>query len=308
MVSIENNNIKGKNDKYLGIDIGGTTAKYAIITGEGKITGQSFFETGFSMEKDEFMSTLLKVVSEAVKNNNISGVGICTLGIVNPEDGEVLGGNDNMPALKSLKLKKAISGVFPKLPVVVMNDVNAMAYGEQWLGAAQNCSDFFCVALGTGLGGCAVVNSKILDGSHFHAGEIGYLDYNGESEYCEKYISTKFVMEEAAALLGVDSIDGFEFFDRIRKGDSTCLEVFDRWTSRIARLIANIIIILDPEKVIIGGGVSREGETLVRPIRDKIKKMLPHEFNGQTSIVAAKCANNAGMLGVVWALMKQEAR
>lgn len=284
--------------QYLGIDIGGTTAKYAVISQHGGKSCAGSFSTGAAMTRREFLASLDAVVGKAMEKG-ISGIGVSTLGIINPQTGEVLGGVENMPALKNLNLAVELGGRFPHLPVAVYNDVKAAALGERWLGAAAGCDSFFCITMGTGLGGCAFLNGHLVDGAHHRAGEIGYLDYRSKTDYCEHHLSTGHVMGKAARQLGLDHINGFEFFDNIRRGDAACQAILDEWVERIARLVANIIILLDPEKIIIGGGVSAEEEHLLYPIRKRLAHMLPQGFVGQTEVVMARCGNEAGMLGAV---------
>jgi glucokinase len=287
--------------KYLGIDIGGTSAKHSIVYSSGKIENQSSFKTGLDLTKEEFLKRLDTVINNAVKLG-IEGIGISTLGVVNTKTGEILGGVANLPILKNANLIQEIHKKHADLPISVCNDAHAMALGEHWLGAGKDCDNFYCIAFGTGLGGCAVVNSKVLSGAHFRAGEIGYLDYKDKYNYCEHQLSTIFVTKQAAKLLGKE-LNGIEFFNLVRKGDKICLEIFDKWINNISRLIANIIIHFDPEKVILGGGISSEGDFLLSPIQEKISKMLPSEFVGQTKIETAKCKNNAGILGAVYNLL-----
>lgn len=291
--------------QYLGIDIGGTSAKYAYITEQGVIGQRGSFETGLSVSKEAFLDSLFQVVNEAVKNK-VSGIGICSLGFVHPETGQILGGVENMPYLNELNLRDLISKHHPALSVQICNDVKAIARAEEWVGAAKGCANFLCIALGTGLGGAIVIDSELVEGAHFRAGEIGYMDYKNEDDYLEKYSSTKYVMEEAAHKLGLTSIDGFEFFRLVKEQNSICLAILEEWVQKIARFLANIIVILDLEKVIIGGGISQEKDLLIPGVRAAVNTMLPPEFRGQTSIEAAQYANDAGMLGAVSTLLRQQ--
>lgn len=282
----------------LGIDIGGTSAKYAIIDAAGNILRRGSFETGAGLEKEVFLHKLTEVIEEAV-GGNIAGVGLCTLGVVNRKTGQIMGAAQNMPFLDGLNLKEYLKTRFPGLPVCISNDVKAVARGERWLGAAKDCRNFFCVTLGTGLGGALVIDSHVVEGSHFHAGEIGYLDYKNDSDYVEKKVSTKVVMERAAKELGRKELDGFQFFDLVRGGEATCLRILDEWVEDIARFIANLNITLDLDMILIGGGVSNESDILIPRIASRVEQMLPPEFRGQTKIAAAQFTNDAGMLGAV---------
>lgn len=287
--------------QYLGIDIGGTSAKCAVIDQTGKILHKDSFATGTAVSQEQFLHSLLRTADNAVKCG-IVGIGICCLGIVNSHTGEILGGVENMPYLNGLNLKTLLSQRYPKLPICISNDVKAVARGEQWLGAAKDCRSFACVALGTGLGGAVVIDGRLVEGAHFRAGEICYTDYHDSDEYLEKHTSTMHVMEQAAGELGVAGIDGFAFFRMVRDGNAVCCAVLDQWIGRIARFIANILVLLDLEAVIIGGGVSREGDVLIPLLSKAVDERLPPAFRGQARIVAAKHAGDAGVLGAVSSL------
>ena len=287
-------------EKYLGIDIGGTSGKYGIVQPNGCIIEQNSFPTGKKMSQKQLLSKVFEVVDDALLKG-VAGVGISTLGIVNSETGKISGGVANLPSLKTINLKQALAQRYPRIPLHICNDVQAVAKAEQRFGAGKNCSNFFCITFGTGLGGCAVVNSEIVQGAHFRAGEIGYLNYTNEHNYCEHYLSTGFVMKHAAQKLGIAEISGVTFFEKLQKKDSICMEVFDEWITNISRLIANIIILLDTQKVILGGGISVMRQVLLDPINEKLQSMLPIDFRGQASVEISRYEKDAGILGSVCA-------
>lgn len=290
---------------YLGFDIGGTGVKYAVVDEEGKFLTSGSFPSGMEMVREDLVKQMSSLIEKYIANYHVAGVGISTLGIVNGEIGEVVSGAQNLPAIEGFRMREYFEGRFPKLEVAVMNDVHAAALGEHTFGAARGCKHFFCITFGTGLGGCAVVDSNRVYGSHYHAGEIGYLDYRGSGEYCEKELSTGFVMQKAARALDREKIDGIEFFELVKKGDAVCTEIFEEWTVGIARLISNIVILLDPEKVVLGGGISGQGDFILNPVREKLKTMMPEDFFRHMKVEMAQCANDAGILGAVSRWMKQ---
>lgn len=296
-----------QNKQYLGIDIGGTTAKYALISDRGDIRCKSSFSTGKHSSKSDFLQSLFRVTDWAV-DLGVKGIGICSLGIINPDSGAILGGVQNMPYLHGVNFLEVLAERYPHHPVRISNDVKAIARGEQWMGAARDCSNFFCIALGTGLGGALVLDSKLVEGTHYRAGEICYVNYRNNQDYLEKYTSTKYMMKLAARTLGVSDLDGFEFFHRVHNGDPACCNILDVWIHTLARFVANILIILDLEKVIIGGGISKESDILIPRLTKAVSSMLPPEFRGQASIEAAQCANDAGMLGAISLLALQDDR
>lgn len=293
-----------KKKNYLGFDIGGTGVKYAVVSEEGKFLTAGSFPSGMDMTREELVKQMSSLIKRYIAEYCIAGVGISTLGIVNGEMGEVVSGVQNLPAIEGFNMREYFQKRFPGLKVAVMNDVHAVALGERAFGAARGCKHFFCVTFGTGLGGCAIVDSNRVYGSHYHAGEIGYLDYRDGGVCCEKELSTGFVMRRAAKALGREQINGIEFFKLVKEGNVVCAEIFEEWMGGIARLISNIVILLDPEKVILGGGISGQGDFILNPVREKLKTMMPEEFFRHMKVEMAQCANDAGILGAVSKWMK----
>lgn len=289
--------------RYLGIDIGGTSTKYAMISAQGEISEVASFPTGRGCSQTDFLQRFFAVIDAAVKHGKICGIGLACLGVIDSTTGNIIGGVNNLPIINDLNFKSLLQERYPDLPVHICNDVKAAALGELWLGAGRGCGNFFCMAFGTGIGGAAVLNGKVLMGHHCRAGEIGYIDYNGQDDYYERYTSTKYVMEQAAKRLGISTITGIEFFARVRANDVVCQEVLSEWSNKIARLIANLIVVLDVEKIILGGGISPQLNLMIPLIESSLGKMLPQGWQEQTEIVAAECGNKAGMLGAVSVLV-----
>ncbi len=282
---------------YLGIDIGGTAIKHAVITNDGRIISEGIFDT--RNEPSLFLLDIIALIDKAIAESEIQGVGISCLGIIDPAQGRIVAGAHNMVFLETMNIVSEIKKKHPQMPVNICNDVWSMAMGELWQGAGRDYANIFCITLGTGLGGCAIVKNEIISGAHSRAGEIGFFDYRSDINCLETQLSTKHAMMEVAKLLGVSSIDGQEFFDLVQNGNEICSAFLEVWAMRIARMIANIIIFFDPEVVLIGGGVSKQGDILLYPIRRHINTFLPKQFHGQTKIMMAHNSNKAGMLGAV---------
>ena len=289
----------------LGIDIGGTSAKYALIGEDGRMRDQGHFPTGRHMAKEAFLEELFRVTDRAV-DERIRGFGICSLGILDRDSGCIVGATENLPFLTGMNLGELLRQRYGEIPVYINNDVKAAALGEWWLGAAKGCRNFCCITFGTGLGGAFVLDSKLVEGVHFRAGEIGYLDYRGKDDYLEKKVSTGHLMKNAAGRLGIPRIDGVDFFRRGRAGDAVCEAVLEDWTEQSARFIANIFLMLDLEKVIIGGGISNEKGLLLPKLENRVRQMVPEQFADEVSIVMAERCNHAGMLGAVSVFLAKE--
>lgn len=291
--------------RYLGVDIGGSSVKYGIVTGGGDILSTGGFRTGSSCTLPGFATHLEEMVEMSL-GQGVVGIGVSTLGIVHAETGDILGGAENALWLGQCNLRKLIRKVGgTNLPVAVLNDAKAVALGEGWLGAAKGVRDYACVTLGTGVGGAFVLGGRLLEGAHFRAGEIAYCDYLSEDDYIEKNLSTIHFLNYAAEKLRVAELGGIEFIERVRAGDSACTSLLEEWMDRLAAFLANFIAALDVELIIIGGAVSRDGDVLMPVLRRQVETHLPHYMRGQTRIEAARLANQAGMLGAVAYLLKK---
>ncbi|MDF2631525.1 MAG: hypothetical protein K0Q85_121 [Caproiciproducens sp.] len=285
---------------YLGIDIGGTMIKWGLIRSDGIVLESGLVATEPERGQQCFLQKLLKLITR-VKGRGIAGIGISTAGIVDSSSGTVIDGIQNIPFLKGLNLKTFLEGE-TGLSVRVVNDVRAAALGEKWIGAGQDCDTFFCMTIGTGIGGCLMIDSKIFEGAHFRAGEIGYFNYEDETRFLEKHSSARGLLENAKEELG-EVLSSSEFFERVQKNDTRTVGVFDHWVGQIAKAIATVIILFDPQKVIIGGGITEQGSLLLNVIRQRTAECLPDGFAVQCPIELATCKNDAGVVGAVRFLM-----
>lgn len=282
------------NDIALAFDIGGTSTKYAYVSSKGEIMKKSSFRTSEMYTIEELLTEMYSAIESALKDG-IQQVGIASLGIFN-KSGMCLGGVENLPFLENKNLVERIKSKYPEVTCHIINDGVAAAMGEYWLGEGRGCENFICMTLGTGIGGAVVINGKPLLGSHYQSGEIGYSNYRSKDDYLELHYSTKGVLREAASRLGVEKVRGIEFSDKVKQGDTVCEELFHEWMDALASMLANSILLLDPEKLIIGGGISGEKEWICNGLDAKLQKYLPEGFNNIV-VSTAENGNDAGILG-----------
>lgn len=292
--------------EYFGIDIGGTSTKYAKVDSRGVIKERGSFDTFRSMSREAFLKEIFSACDTAV-SKGVQGIGISSLGVIDSESGCYLGGLQNLPALQGLNLKETLEDRYPGLPVIILNDAKAAALGELWVGEGRDCSSLLCITLGTGIGGALVVNGKLVHGFHNRAGEVGYTDYKSESDFKEAHISTEAVMKKMSKKVN-EPMDGFKFFKRCYNKEPEYLAALEEWMRGVARLIANLCLLLDPQKVLIGGGISSEYEILIPMLTKFTDEMMPAEFRGQTVIAPAGNSYNAGILGAVAGLILKDSR
>nr|WP_295972697.1 ROK family glucokinase [uncultured Bacillus sp.] len=317
--------------RLIGIDIGGTSTKIALLTKDGKIIEKRDIPTPFQDDGSFLSGRVIDTIyallrSNRLKISSIAGIGLGAPGPVQAEKGyfyEIpnLEWPDRYPA-KSL-LEQA-SG----LPVRINNDANCAALGEMWRGAGMGASHLVCVTLGTGIGGGVIINGAILQGSRGAAGEIGHVTSvaeNGARCNCGKTgcletvasatgivrLATERVearrdsSNKLTSLLketGVLTAKGI--FDLARTGDRTAMEVVEEAAHYLGIALANIANTLNPEKIIIGGGVSNARDLLYDPVKRIYDKHVFPFSASATEITLAQLGNDAGVIGAAW-LIKQ---
>lgn len=285
---------------FAALDIGGTFIKYGTVREKGEVVTR--FETPTEAHKGaaELMDRICGIIDSLLKNNaDIAGIGISTAGIVDSGSGTIVYANDNFPGYAGVNIKGTLEKKF-RLPVLVNNDVNSAALAELWVGAARGRNSFFCMTVGTGIGGAIVIDEKLFRGSNFMAAEVGYFNKKGRGEYYENRASVTALIDMVKKELGpAGATDGVSIFNNINAGAAQYLEIFERWTDELSAGIANVICMFDPGLVLIGGGVSRQ-KIFIDAVRRKIKDLLPPVFVEGTVINAAGCGNDAGMIGSVY--------
>lgn len=286
---------------YVALDIGGTSIKYGIVNDKGEVVNK--FETPTEAHKgaDNLISKVIDIIKAMLeKNPDTCGIGISTAGVVDTENGVILYANNNLPGYTGARIKEVVEQKF-SIPTIVNNDVNAAAMAEYWVGAGKNKKTFFCMTIGTGIGGAIIIDGKLFKGMNFRAAEIGYMNKTSDDYYFEKAASTSALINKVKKELKVDeNIDGLSIFECVKKGDTALNRIFDQWIDEICRGIANIICMFDPGIIIIGGGVSKQKDFLIDRLKKNLPKFLPESFMNGTLIEVAECGNDAGIIGAVY--------
>ncbi len=310
---------------FLGIDLGGTNIAVGVVNEQYEIVGRAGRKTNLPRPAEEILDDMAAAAKEAVANaglelSDISGCGIGSPGSVNSCEGIVYTSNNlNFKLLPLKDMMEARLGV----NCLVQNDANAAALGEMLCGAGKGSNSFIAVTLGTGVGGGIIINNHMLTGTNFAGGELGHtvIDANGQKCTCgrkgcwETYASatalikqTKQKMEECPdskmwkiAKANDGKVNGLTAFDAMRAGDAAGTEVVNRYCEYVAIGVTNMVNIFQPDILCIGGGVSKEGETLLGPIRDYVAKhRYSKNIDKQTVIKAARLGNDAGIIGAAF--------
>lgn len=281
------------------LDIGGTAIKSALYN-DGMLTDIKETPTEAAQGGVHVVNRVKEIIKEYQCNHSFERVGISTAGQVDSVRGEIIYANENIPGYMGTKLKNIVEEAF-HVPVKVENDVNAAAIGEAAFGAGKSYKEFVCLTYGTGVGGAIFANGELYTGSSYSAGEFGAIVTHPEDRILgkdmftgcyEKYASVTALVNSA---LRVDAslTSGRKIFERI--GEPKVKEVVDRWILEIIYGLTTVIHMLNPECVILGGGVMEQPYVLER-LREQLYQHIMSSYH-HVVIEKAALGNRAGMLG-----------
>jgi predicted NBD/HSP70 family sugar kinase len=281
---------------FLAFDIGGTQIKYGIVTEKGEILSHWIMDTEAHFGGRAIIDKVITASKTTTANNAVSGIAISTAGQVNFHTGTIVAAGETIPEYTGVEIKKLVSQALG-LSVEVRNDVDCAALGEMWLGD-HDCRNFIALTVGTGIGGAIVIDGKMYAGHSFSAGEWGYMLVEGEP--FEKNASMSGLIRFANRYREQRQWTGKEIFDFYDQGDEQIQEAVRQFYRYLAMGISNLIYIFNPEKVIIGGGVTARGERFLQEVQAEINNYLLPSFQRNTEVVLAKLSNHAGMIGAVY--------
>ena len=300
----------------LGIDVGGTAVKLGLMTREGQILAREEAPVNGDGYATPVLTSVLRTAERFLKSGKaeLEGVAVSATGQVDDRRGIVIGTNGSIPGYEGTDFKTAFESGYG-VPVHVLNDANAAALGESFLGAGKGYRDVLMVTLGTGVGGGVVSGGRLVRGHRGIAGELGHfsIDRGGLPCSCggrgcfERYASATALLRMARDAVPADPVrDGRDFFDRVRRGEKTLSEVLEQWLDGAALGLAGLIHIFNPEIVLIGGGISAQQELLINPLREKVFGLLMPRFSEGLRLEAAHLGNDAGMIGALKFWLDQE--
>lgn len=308
---------------YLGVDLGGTTIKVGLINEAYQMIQSMSRPTGRERSSEEVLKDVAMLCLEVMKlqgitEKEIHSIGMGSPGIASPKEGIILS-SSNLN-FDHVNVRKEIQK-YIDTEVYVENDANCAALGEAICGAAKGESSVVVVTLGTGVGGGIVIQGKLNHGSFFGAGEIGHqvICYD-EEEPCgcgrkgcwEQYASATALIKQAKAALEkspesmilklakeqqLEDINAKVIFDAVHAGDSTAKNILERYFKYIACGVANIINILEPSVIVLGGGMSAQKEYLSDSVAKYVQKEMYGGLSLKTKIKAAQLGNDAGIIG-----------
>lgn len=294
----------------LGIDFGGTSVKLAVVEGETLLTEVYRIPTQEFDNPGQLIDRIAAEVGEIrSRHPAVGAIGIGVPGAVNFFTGMTYN-LTNVKGWSEVPLRDIMTAK-TGLPVVIENDANCMAYAEWKYGAAKGYRHAVCVTLGTGVGGGLILNGDLFRGANCAAGEIGQMsiDLNGvpgpygNTGALERYIGNRQISEVAAAIYGKEGIplpadSSPEALAALAgEGDAVALTVWDGVARCLGFCLMNVVYLLNPEVIVVGGGVSEAGNILFNPLRETLQNSLTAECFDHLHIVPARYGNTAGILG-----------
>ena len=283
------------------IDVGGTYIKYACMTEEAEIISRGKVPTPMS-GRDEFISTIVDIHKSMPES---TGIAISLPGIIDADKGYCF----TSGALKYNDDFYICDAIYEKCPVNISieNDAKCAAFAEVSLGSLKDVDDGFVMVFGTGIGGTFIKNRQIHRGHHFASGEISFIITNEHGNIVESDIFGSQCgalglckLYAAKKNIPIESVDGIMFFDAVKNGDSTAIDCLNQITRAIAVQISNIQMILDPQRIAIGGGISVQPmfiEYIRRHLADiyaNSEFSLPH-----AEVVTCEFYNDANLIGAL---------
>ena len=285
--------------RYLGIDIGGTEIKYGIFDENGN---EFIEESGSAKSVRDDLDKIIDILSRIIKSaKEIDGVGISIPGGVDNENGVIIEGGA-IPVLAGVDLI-GILNEKTGFNVAIENDANCVVLAEKWIGNGKDCSSFVCMTIGTGIGGGMFINNKIHVGKNFFAGEFGYIiiefeDYNNIPTLSFSSATEPLLKQVALAKeMKFKDINGLKVFEMIENGDEVVIEAYRKWLRKLCIGINNVGFSIDPEKFLIGGGVSG-APRLIPDIKEELRKINP--YTESWKIETCKHFNSSGKIGAVY--------
>ncbi|HEM4879091.1 TPA: ROK family glucokinase [Streptococcus suis] len=316
--------------KIIGIDLGGTSVKLAILTTDGEIQEKWSIKTNILDEGSHIVPDIIDSIQHRFETHGLTkddflGVGMGSPGVVDSEAGTVIGAyNLNW---KTLQLVKEQFESALGLPFFIDNDANVAALGEQWVGAGNNNPNVVFMTLGTGVGGGVIAAGNLIRGVKGAGGELGHITVDFDEPFactCGK----KGCLETVASATGIvnlsrryadqyagdaklkqmiedgQDVTAKDVFDLAKEGDDLALIVYRHFSEYLGVACANIAAVLNPAYIVLGGGVSAAGEFLLDGVRKVFAENSFPQIKESTQIVLATRGNDAGVLGAASLVLK----
>ncbi|SHE94787.1 glucokinase [Seinonella peptonophila] len=301
---------------FVGVDLGGTSMKIGVTDSTGNLLAQTEKPTIAEEGAERTIHRLNVHIKELVASagiswDEVSGIGLGLPGFLDLKQGIVI----HLTNLhwEQVPICKQMESSLDK-PVIMNNDANVAALGESWVGAGVGVDDLVCVTLGTGVGGGIIANGQLVSGFRGFAGEIGHIQVDSHGQACncgcngclETIASATGMVNQATSAIQAGTstlltqeptITPAEIFAAAAKGDALAKQIIQRTVEALAQGFAHLSVILNPQRFVVGGGVSNAGEALFQPLRQAYRQIAQQHSAKDVEIVPAKLGNQAGIIG-----------
>lgn len=290
----------------VGIDIGGTTIKADLYQSDGRSLNQFrevATEIDFEKKTNQILEQVCQLIAFYKEKFELDGVAISSAGVVDSQSGKISYAGYTIPGYIGTDFRSRILKEFG-LPIAIENDVNCAALGEAWLGAAKGHASAVMITVGTGIGGGIIYDGKIVNGSTYTAGEVGYLPMEDGQDW-QSQASTTALLALYSQKTG-ERHTGRSFFAVVDQGDKLAQEILDIFLGRLAKGLLTLSYILNPEVLIVGGGILARSELILPRLENLMKQQVVDPRFLPRELVAAALGNEAGRLGAVRHFLNQE--
>ena len=310
---------------YLGVDLGGTNIAVGVVDENYQIVGRGVVKTDLPRPAPDIVQAIadacmLALSDAGLKMEQVEWVGIGSPGVVNSSAGEIEFANNLQ--FHHVPLRKMVCDLIGR-PTYLENDANAAAYGEVLAGGARGYQDVVAITLGTGVGGGIIIGGKIYAGYNHAGAELGHMGmfYGGEPCSCgavgciETFCSASALIRQTKEKMkaypdsqmwplcsgDMGRANGRTAFDAMRAGDTAASEVVRQYCDYLGYAVNSLVALLQPQIVLLGGGISHEGETLLAPVREYVYAHgMVSDPEKRVRIEAATLGNDAGIIGAAF--------
>ena len=307
---------------FIGVDLGGTNMRVGAVDSEGMMVHRLMLPTRVNLGLQKVVERIIQAIQEVINHtispgNQIKGIGIGSPGTINIQSGIIIS-SPNFPEWKQVPLKQMIEETL-SITTFMDNDANAFAFGEKWVGAGKEVQSLVCLTLGTGVGGGIILNGQIWHGADGMAAEIGHMTVLPQGLQCncgnygclESYASASSIVRRMckAIQLGkrtmvldyaqgnLENITADLVYQAALKGDELALHIMNETATFLGIGIANLINLLNPEMIVVGGGLTNAWDILYPVTLKEVRKRALSEVAKGVKIVRASLGDNSGIIG-----------
>lgn len=284
---------------YLSIDIGGTAIKYGLLTEAGTFIEKHEMATEAYKGGPAILEKVKDLIKQYQEKNPLSGVAISSAGMVDPDKGEIFYSGPQIPNYAGTSFKSEIEDCF-HIPCEIENDVNCAGLAEAISGNAKDSKVALCLTIGTGIGGCLLLDNHIFSGVGNSACEVGYM-HLGKGSFQDLASTTALIKDVAKRKNeSEESWNGRRIFEEAKKGDQHCIAAIQQTVDFLGQGLANMAYVTNPDLIVLGGGIMAQEDYLAPLIKKALKKYLVSSLFEVLDVRFAQHKNDAGMLGAYY--------